>query len=79
MNKTFKSLTKLSQIIMLMTSLLLLNSCMPKHSNVVVIPEDRAVKKLPNGNYEVTPAWLKDRYSVERTLLLQLEKCEKNP
>ncbi|MDQ7799553.1 MAG: hypothetical protein RDU76_11540 [Candidatus Edwardsbacteria bacterium] len=44
---------------------------------VRVIPADRAIKKLPNGNYEVTSAWLLERYEYERHLTEELEKVKK--
>ena len=31
--------------------------------------------KLPNGNYEVTPRWLKDRFNAENSMVKQLEDC----
>lgn len=70
-------LTKQLPLVMLILSPLLLSKCAGSRKNVIVIPADRKVTKLSNGNYEVTPAWLHDRYNAERTLLLQLEKCEK--
>lgn len=30
------------------------------HPSVIVIPADRMIRKLPDGNYEVTPAWMLD-------------------
>ena len=44
---------------------------------VVVVPASREVKLLPNGNYEVTAAWLQERYEVERSLKDQLDNCKK--
>ncbi len=32
---------------------------------VKVIPADKVVTRLPDGNYEVTPAWLQERYRLE--------------
>ena len=58
---------------MLMLSALCSSGCAGK---TLVIPEDRTVRLLPNGNYEVTPAWLQDRYRYERTLLEQLTECK---
>jgi hypothetical protein len=31
--------------------------------------------KLPNGNYEVTPRWIKDRFNAENSMVKQLEDC----
>jgi hypothetical protein len=31
---------------------------------------------MPDGNYEVTPKWLKDRFETENALLKQLEDCQ---
>jgi hypothetical protein len=42
-----------------------------------VIPADRLIKNLPNGNYEVTPAWLQERYEYERWLKAELERANK--
>jgi hypothetical protein len=42
-----------------------------------VIPADRTVTRLPNGNYEVTPAWLLDRYEYERHMKAETEKLRK--
>ena len=52
---------------------------------MVVIPADREVRALPNGNYEVTPAWLQDRYEYEAWITEQvgaknlppLQDCQK--
>ena len=33
------------------------------------------MKKLENGNYEVTPRWIKDRFDAENSMLKQLEDC----
>jgi len=57
----------------LLLSALSLTSC--ASPRVTVIPADRMIKPLPGGNYEVTPAWLKDRYEYERTMKERLEKC----
>jgi len=42
---------------------------------VTVIPEERMMRKLPNGNYEVTPAWLKERYEFERWAAEEARRC----
>ena len=52
---------------------LFLSACAGKP--VLVIPADRMVKSLPNGNYEVTPAWLLDRYETERGIQRMLDEC----
>ena len=31
--------------------------------------------KLDNGNYEVTPRWIKDRFDAENSMVKQLEDC----
>jgi hypothetical protein len=33
------------------------------------------VRLLGNGNYEVTPAWLQERYEIERRLQQQRDEC----
>ena len=43
---------------------------------MVVLKKDQKIVRLENGNYEVTPAWLKERYEYERWLLLELERCQ---
>jgi len=49
-------------------------------SNAYQRPDVRIVgeaqmKKLDNGNYEVTPRWIKDRFDAENSMLKQLEDC----
>ena len=49
-------------------------------ANAYKKPEVRIVgeaqmKKLGNGNYEVTPRWIKDRFDAENSMLKQLEDC----
>ena len=49
-------------------------------SNAYKSPDVRIVgeaqmKKLENGNYEVTPRWIKDRFDAENSMLKQLEDC----
>jgi hypothetical protein len=34
------------------------------------------IRPLPNGNYEVTPAWLQDRYRLERWQAEKLKECK---
>ncbi|NDY41234.1 hypothetical protein G3N55_00015 [Dissulfurirhabdus thermomarina] len=43
--------------------------------DVVVIPADRMIRPLPDGNYEVTPAWLQERYRLERWQAEELKRC----
>lgn len=57
---------------MLILSAVFLMSCARVKSQAVIIPADRAVTPLPDGNYQVTPAWLHDRYEYERSIK---ERC----
>jgi hypothetical protein len=41
-----------------------------------VISADRTIVHLPDGRYAVTETWLLERYELERTLRLQVERCE---
>ena len=41
----------------------------------VRIVGEAQMTKLPNGNYEVTPRWIKDRFNAENSMLKQLEDC----
>ena len=41
----------------------------------VRIVGEAQMKKLDNGNYEVTPGWIKDRFDAENSMLKQLEDC----
>ena len=64
--------------IMLGFCLIILIGC--QTSNAYVKPTIRIVgeaqmKKLDNGNYEVTPRWIKDRFDAENSMLKQLEDC----
>ena len=59
-------------------SLMLFIGC--ASSNAYEIPTVRIVgeaqmTKLPNGNYEVTPRWIKDRFNAENSMIKQLEDC----
>ena len=45
-------------------------------TDVVVLPADRVVKPLDNGNYEVSAGWLKERYEYEAWITRRLEECE---
>jgi hypothetical protein len=69
---------------LLLTATLLLSaicttSCasLTRRDGVKVIPADRTVTRLANGNYEVTPAWLLDRYEYERHMKAETEKLRK--
>lgn len=41
---------------------------------VRVIPADRTLRALPNGNYEVTPAWLQEQYRLMRWQAEEIRK-----
>ena len=41
----------------------------------VRIVGEAQMTKLPNGNYEVTPRWIKDRFNAENSMVKQLEDC----
>ena len=41
----------------------------------VRIVGDAQMIKLPNGNYEVTPRLIKDRFDAENSMVKQLEDC----
>ena len=41
----------------------------------VRIVGEAQMTKLPNGNYEVTPRWIKDRFDAENSMVKQLEDC----
>ena len=41
---------------------------------VRIVGEAQMVK-LDNGNYEVTPRWIKDRFDEENSMVKQLEDC----
>ena len=44
-------------------------------NDLVRIVGDAQMKKLDNGNYEVTPRWIKDRFDAENSMIKQLEDC----
>ena len=73
MKRRAKTWTPLLLAGMLIVSACFLTSCARK---IVVIPEDRMIRALPNGNYEVTPAWLQDRYRLEMEMKQALEECK---
>ncbi len=41
-----------------------------------VLTADREITALADGGYRVTASWLKERYELERTLRLRVERCE---
>ena len=41
----------------------------------VRIVGEAQMSKLDNGNYEVTPRWIKDRFDAENSMIKQLEDC----
>jgi hypothetical protein len=55
--------------------LLLLSGC-ARQPSITVLPSDRTITPLPSGNYEVTPAWLQERYRTERWLHEELKRCK---
>ena len=75
MTTTPRNLIRLLLLAMLMLSALPLSSCASPQP-VMVIPADRMIRPLPNGNYEVTPAWLQDRYRLERWQAEKLKECK---
>jgi len=44
----------------------------------VRIVGEAQMTKLPNGNYEVTPRWIKDRFNAENSMIKQLEDCRES-
>ncbi len=76
MKEMWQKLIKPLQLAMLTLSAVFLMSCASPKEIIRVIPADRMVRELPNGNYEVTPAWLKDRYEYERWLKEELQRCK---
>ena len=41
----------------------------------VRIVGEAQMTKLANGNYEVTPRWIKDRFDAENSMVKELEDC----
>jgi len=76
MKKTLKNSINILLLITLIVSASCLTSCAFRQPQIKVIPADKMILALPNGNFEVTPAWLKERYEFERWQKEQLEKCE---
>ncbi len=63
---------------MLLISASLFTGCGSRKSppvELVVIPADKQVIALPDGNYQVTPAWLQERYAYEAWITGELERC----
>ena len=48
-----------------------------KRPDVRIVGEAQ-MKKLDNGNYEVTPRWIKDRFDAENSMIKQLEDCRES-
>ena len=69
--------TMLSQMLTLTILILCLNGCQTAQSQVRVVGVSQ-ISKLPNGNYEVTPKWIKDRFDTENSMLKQLEDCQES-
>ena len=44
----------------------------------VRIVGEAQMTKLPNGNYQVTPRWIKDRFDAENSMIKQLEDCRES-
>ena len=44
----------------------------------VRIVGEAQMKKLDNGNYEVTPRWIKDPFDAENSMVKQLEDCRED-
>ena len=69
----------MKQIIFFIVSVIVFIGC-GATSNAYKRPDVRIIgeaqmKKLENGNYEVTPRWIKDRFDAENSMLKQLEDC----
>ena len=65
----------LSQMVMSIILILCLNGCQTAQSQVRVVGVSQ-ISKLPNGNYEVTPKCIKDRFDTENSMIKQLEDCQ---
>ena len=79
MKRTTAPWTRRLLTVTALLSLLCLNGCLtastpalpkpaPPVESVRVIPADKIVLRMPNGNYEVTPAWIQERYRLESWL-----------
>ena len=44
----------------------------------VRIVGEAQMTKLPNGNYEVTPRWIKALFNAENYMVKQLEDCRES-
>lgn len=76
MTQKSKNSIRLWLPVMLMILLPLLSAC-GHRQDLVVIPADREIVQMDNGNYQVTPAWLQERYRYEAYITEQLDKCRK--
>ena len=80
-SKSFKSEKRkwimLSQMVMSIILILCLNGCQTAQSQVRVVGVSQ-ISKMPNGNYEVTPKWIKDRFDTENSMIKQLEDCQES-
>ena len=76
MKTTFGKWITLWLIVTLMCLAACLTSCAPQPVQVKIIPADRMLISLPDGNYRVTPLWLKERYEFERYLKEKLTGYE---
>ena len=62
-------------------SLLLFIGCASSNADerpTVRIVGEAQMTKLPNGNYQVTPRWIKDRFDAENSMIKQLEDCRES-
>lgn len=76
MPTTRRNSTRLLCLVMLALCLPCLTGCPRLQTTLSVIPADKAIKSLPDGNYEVTPAWLQERYRYEAWAADQLKQCQ---
>ena len=53
-------------------------NCNKYERPTVRIVGEAQMTKLPNGNYEVTPRWIKDRFNTENSMVKQLEDCRES-
>ncbi len=85
MKMTFAPWTRRLLTVTAMLSLLCLTGCLtaanrplpkpaPAVETVRLIPANKVVLRLPNGNYEVTPAWLQERYRLESWQASELKR-----
>lgn len=76
MQTTRRNLTRLLAAAMLALCLSCLMGCLLPQKTLAVIPADKTIKSLPDGFYEVTPAWLQERYRYERWAAEQIKSCQ---